>query len=740
MEITIHGIKYTGIKKGEFDFIQNDKLLPMKIRKDVGDIDREIAFLREVGFGHIFLNYGMKYGDYVIKNLEGCWNSMYYCDNPTELPPNVSAKNVIFRVEQGREFPEDMIDDYLVILCDEEMKLEGFETYLFHKRYLYISTRYHEEFKKNFHYYISGHQFNYDNLINLCIMVKNAGKGFRDVLKQNLPYVDYWTFLDTGSTDDTVKIIKEVMKDKRGELHQEPFINFRDSRNRLLDLARNRCVFNVMLDDTYVLKGDLRDFLTQVRGDDLADSFNLFITENDTMYGSNRITKSNRKLRYRYTIHEIIEPNMCLQIPKKYAYISDIPSNYMKVRTKQRKQLDLKLLTDEIKQNPSDPRPYYYMAETYLCLDDWKNAEIWYKKRAAMGGYSEEKQDALYKRAVMNHLHLRKPWAQCHEQYIQAYRFSPERPEGLFMIGYHYALLDKCDDLAYMYLKKAFQIGFPPKEHGMNLKIEMYNFNIPKYLLPLCYKYKNYQLGEEAGRKAIAFREDQNIRQWLGMFYLINQSALHQRQNKVNYSGKPLVVWVMAGGWNDWYGETLRTKGIGGSETCMIRFSETIVKNHGYDVVCFCKCGGKKMYNGVTYFPLEEYAQFLATYNVKVSFVNRYPEYCPVTFYNNVPCYLILHDLVREKEIILDDEYLKGVICLTNWHKEHLIENFPIFKNKTHVMSYGIEVDEFPEEKIEPFSFYLFFLSSERVILVAEIMAQYCQKISSSPFTCIFRY
>jgi len=75
-------------------------------------------------------------------------------------------------------------------------------------------------------------------------MVKNAGPQFEEMLQKNIQKVDRWTILDTGSTDDTIDTIKRTLVGKkRGELYEEPFINFRDSRNRLLDLAGKSCKF-----------------------------------------------------------------------------------------------------------------------------------------------------------------------------------------------------------------------------------------------------------------------------------------------------------------------------------------------------------------------------------------------------------------------------------------------------------------------------------------------------------------
>ena len=142
---------------------------------------------------------------------------------------------------------------------------------------MYVPINKLNDFYKDFCYYFDKEQkFNYDNLIHLCIMVKNAGPLFEKVLEENLPIIDRWTILDTGSTDGTQDIIRRVLKNKKGKLFEEPFINFRESRNRCLDLAGKVCKYNLMLDDTYVIRPDLRKFLNTVRGGPIC--YIIFIT------------------------------------------------------------------------------------------------------------------------------------------------------------------------------------------------------------------------------------------------------------------------------------------------------------------------------------------------------------------------------------------------------------------------------------------------------------------------------
>ena len=82
----------------------------------------------------------------------------------------------------------------------------------------------------------NNNEINYENLIDLCIMVKNAGKLFEKVLTENLPIIDRWTVLDTGSTDNTIELINEFSEETgiRGEIYKSDFINFEiDDKNNI---------------------------------------------------------------------------------------------------------------------------------------------------------------------------------------------------------------------------------------------------------------------------------------------------------------------------------------------------------------------------------------------------------------------------------------------------------------------------------------------------------------------------
>ena len=130
-----------------------------------------------------------------------------------------------------------------IIICDKKVYIDNCSILNLSDTniHIYINNNLIHNFNETFHYYIDNKEskLNFNNLTNLCIMVKNGGPQFEQMLLDNLPIIDEWTILDTGSTDETIDIIKRVLVGKKyGNLYQEPFINFRDSRNRLIDLAK----------------------------------------------------------------------------------------------------------------------------------------------------------------------------------------------------------------------------------------------------------------------------------------------------------------------------------------------------------------------------------------------------------------------------------------------------------------------------------------------------------------------
>lgn len=752
MEVCINKKKYK-VNKNEYTKIYHKECNNLHLYNEIALHERIIGLTkkcREVfstltdrDNKYYFACFDTKHGGFIPINLSDNFESIYLFNTTEQNSKNIienkndiknihqtedyeqlhnTCKNIIIYSEEYDKHIDKFINQHNWILITKVPKLKSINADIYSLSntdyYIYVDNKLAKQFADIFCYYITDDSkiLNFDNLINLCIMVKNGGPQFEQMLIDNLPIIDKWTILDTGSTDETIDIIKRVLVGKKeGKLYQEPFINFRDSRNRLLDLAGKDCKYILTLDDTYVIKGNLREFLNKVRSDQYSNSFTLFIHSDDTRYGSNRIIRSDTGLRYIHKIHEVIsdKENINVVIPEDSVYIEDRRFDYMEKRTMERKQLDLKLLYEEVEDNPNDPRAYYYLAQTYSILNDYENAFKFFLKRASFinSGFIQERVDALFEAARIANFKLGKPWSECMALYEQCYKVDESRPESLYFIGIHY-YLEGDYNKAFPYFKKGFEIGFP-SHCQYSLKPTLSFHFLPKFLTKICYQLEEYKLGEESAlfflKNNGASAEDYSeILSWYNIFVKLNQYSGPKKIKNINLYSKPLFVFVADGGFHPWSGSNILTTGVGGSETYIIEMARYIQKFGKYQTIVFCNTPGgtEENFENTIYKPLSSYYEFINTTYVDTCIISRFSEYLPVTlkgFSENV--YLVVHDLTPSGIVIPMDKKLKNIFCLTEWHVDYLINIFPSLKPITVPFYYGCNISlNYNKEKI-PYKF-----------------------------------
>ena len=754
MSVKINGYEYH-INTNEFEKINHDRYTNLLLYKDVSEFERIISLINELKCLNIadLIIYNTTHGGFIPINC---------CDNYTNIYPietsinhidncllNIKKRNInnilfhkylddipnINNSKQSSFFIVAFNDTALDIEFIQENKPLLLTTHndflinskLYDKTFkitntnlvLYVPDKLLPEFYRNFHYFINeNNELNYDNLNHLCIMVKNGGPQFEQMLISNLPFFDRWTILDTGSSDDTVDIIKNILVGKKkGELYQEPFINFKDSRNRCLELAGKTCKFITMLDDTYVVNGDLRGFLNEVRSDQRCNSFTIYIHSDDTIYGSNRIIKSDSELRYIHRIHEVISDknNINIVIPKEICQIEDRRFDYMEQRTRERKQLDLKLLYEEVEDNPYDPRAYYYLAQTYNLLEDYEKAFYYFMKRAEFtnSGFIQERVDALFESARIANFKLNKPWEECEELYNRCYKTDESRPEALYFIGIHYYLENNIRK-AYGYFKQAFIIGFPIHCQYSLKPTLSYHF-LPKFLSKICYELNDYELGKQAAELFLKHNiaTDDSYMEVLSWYKIYEKLTIKLEPCKPTVPQKPIFCFHADGGFNNWSGSSIQTIGVGGSETYIIEIARYVQKSGEFDVYVFCNCLEEENFEGVIYKPLNDYYTFIRENYIHTCIVSRYSEYLPVTFKGwSENVYLVVHDLTPTGIVIPIDKKLKKIFCLTEWHVEYLTQIYPSLKNITVPFYYGIDFKKFKSDNIMLKQQYKFIYSS----------------------------
>src|SRR5690349_14287434 len=84
--------------------------------------------------------------------------------------------------------------------------------------------------------------------ICLCMIVRDEADVLAAGLRSALPLIDTWVICDTGSTDGTQALIAQELASLPGELHEHEWVDFGHNRTRLMELARGKADYLLLLD------------------------------------------------------------------------------------------------------------------------------------------------------------------------------------------------------------------------------------------------------------------------------------------------------------------------------------------------------------------------------------------------------------------------------------------------------------------------------------------------------------
>lgn len=198
-------------------------------------------------------------------------------------------------------------------------------------------------------------------LLEIICMFKDSKHHLLDSLKTWIPHADSIILVEGGtSQDNCVQLVKDYLqanKIKNVAIRHTKFTDFGSTRNKCFDYSKNKCEFQMILDDSYHLVLDnIREELAKVPSHYRSVVFNL--SSIHTEYQMKRTIRTKSKLRYTGKIHEHIEDHPSYYINK--VVVRDVVSDYMIQRTDDRFEQDIKCL-----KYSKTPRDLYIKAMLY---------------------------------------------------------------------------------------------------------------------------------------------------------------------------------------------------------------------------------------------------------------------------------------------------------------------------------------------------------------------------------------
>ncbi|ESS66648.1 glycosyl transferase family 2 [Methyloglobulus morosus KoM1] len=314
----------------------------------------------------------------------------------------------------------------------------------------------------------------------LNMIVKDEAHIIHRCLASVRPLIDSWLIVDTGSTDGTQAVIREILHDVPGEIVECPWVNFAHNRTEALELARGK--------GDYLLIMDADDTLEIVQGFELpvltADAYCLEIHYAGHAYRRRQLIRNALPWRYVGVLHEYLScpenvteaflPGLRI-LPHHDGARARDPNTYRK---------DAALLEQGLIDEPDNSRYVFYLAQSYRDAGENSLALKNYQRRLEMGGWEEEIWFSLHQVAVLQG-RLGLAWEIVLHSFLAACEYKPDRAEPLFHIAMHYQQNGQYST-AYSYFSKALTLTMPTSDR-LFVEIDIYRHLTPLNCAVCCY-------------------------------------------------------------------------------------------------------------------------------------------------------------------------------------------------------------------------------------------------------------
>ena len=343
--------------------------------------------------------------------------------------------------------------------------------------------------------------------IGVTMMIKNEEKNIEKTLKSVIDIADSIIIYDTGSTDNTINIVKNFSETNKINLYLKhgEFIDFSTSRNNCLDFADTVNVdYLLLLDANDEIKGEgLRQFCCE----NFEKDVNAFLVCQKWFYGkitkyfNIRLIKPRKNWRYKGVVHEYIkdiseENKSVIKLDDKFYIYQDRNDDN---RSFLRFSRDKELLLQDIKNDPENTRSIFYLAQTCDCLNQIEDTLKYSKLRLTLKGFDEEIFHSLMRCGKYSEK-IGLDWNLCFEYYIKAYN-DFNRVEPLISISEYYKN-KKMWKAAFMFIKQACELQFP-YHHVLFVDQDMYEYTRWHLMGIIAYYAQEYTWGKQGCLKAI---------------------------------------------------------------------------------------------------------------------------------------------------------------------------------------------------------------------------------------------
>lgn len=489
--------------------------------------------------------------------------------------------------------------------------------------------------------------------ISLVMIVKNEEKILEKSIESVKEIVDEFVIVDTGSKDNTREIIK-----KYGKLHEIPFTNFVETKNKALELATSDYILFMDADER-VVEG--LEYIKEASNKDIDCLYAEIIegvNEVSNVYLRARLWRNNGEYKFEGPgVHEVISGNGNNTLVDRRIKVLHDHSHREECSYKERFLNYVRILDEAIKKNPNDTRAIYYMGRTHQDLGNHQESIYYYERYLELdSNFRDEKWDAQY--------NIAKCW-KAQGEYSKALvacenaeKIDSRRAEIYVFMGQILYELQEYEK-AIECFEKAISMDIP-EDVVLFLNPKEY-FDIPAdYLVLLYYKTKQYRKAEEIAEKLHYSKKNPDKR------LLSNLNILRKETTKN-------IFFCLGNTPEGVYGGMIDDKGVGGVETTYLELPVEMTKL-GHNVFVFCKCNDEHVYEHTYFIPYEKIEEYKHL-NPDIIITSRWFE--PLYMFPEAKKIIWAQD-AHFSDPVYPDAYdiMDKLVCSSLWHRHYIAERF----------------------------------------------------------------
>jgi glycosyltransferase involved in cell wall biosynthesis len=289
------------------------------------------------------------------------------------------------------------------------------------------------------------------------MIVRNEEARIKRAILSAIHEIDSAVIVDTGSTDKTIRIAREVLGIIPHRFYNSPFINFSQARNHALHCIP--CAFPNMPDYALLMDADMElvvedsDWSKNLDG----PSYQIEQRAGGLSYWNTRLIRCEaihmKAEIYKGVTHEYIDLPTAGQL--RGVWFRDYADGANRPNKAQR---DIDLILAALRDEPDNARYHFYLGQSYRDQGKWEEAAAAYKRRVELGGWDQEVWNAQVNYAhCLNNMGNEAGFIR---EMLEAHNMRPSRAEAFYDLAKHFRGKGK-NNLGVLFSKAGMGIPYP---------------------------------------------------------------------------------------------------------------------------------------------------------------------------------------------------------------------------------------------------------------------------------------